>query len=582
MAKKVHKIRDVKIVNGIIAIFISSMIFVLIVCSLGYYGMRRMNENINSMYYTNVMHIVNSTSMRSEFMDIMINENKAFQIYSNEYNKEIKLHDLKLREYIKDYESAQVTEEEKKYLTVFTGQYDEFINLIDKINISLEKEARVTFDDRDKLNSMSLSMQINLNKLRDYNLSKAKILSVDNNNVYYGSTGVFFLVVFLGLLLIVPLSLIIINSIRKSSKELINDLNTIATGDFSLKIETEGTNEFASIKKVLSNTLKDISGILENVRYNSHGLNQQSNKLSDSSFTMKAASESLTKSIDSIATGTNLQGDNLKEIYNIMSEFSLELEKTVIDIEKVDYNSKNIGVMAESSSKDMRNLNNSVNELSQSFNKVNERVSSFEKQISDINEMAALIKKISDQTHLLALNAAIEAASAGEAGRGFSVVADEIRRLAENSKISSDNINKMARELTKEAIEVLQVTAIMKNDLNKQLTIIDNAAISFSDILVEVNSIIPEISKSGKSMARIKSEKNIVIDKIESTTGIAKDLMDDYNKVSAAANSLDDFALSLSDSACRFNFITKDMILSVNRFKTCSFNQDLLQLKAPY
>ena len=389
-----NKIKDIKIVSGILVIFLSGIIFVLLVSGLGYSGMNKMNNNMNNMYNKSVMRIVNSTSMRSEFLDIIINENKAFQIFSSEYTNEIKLHDSKLQEYIKTYESADINDEERKYITLFKNQYGDFMKLIEKINVSLNKNEKVSFDDRDELNRMSLSMLINLNNLRDYNLSQAKMLSTDNNKVYLNVLSLFFIIVILGLFIIIPMSILIINSIKKSSKELIENLNIIATGDFTLEIATEGTNEFAMIKKVLSSMIKDISGILGKVKYNSTALNNKSCLLAGTSNDMSSSTESVAQSVVSMTEGANLQFENLETITNIMNEFSLELEKVVSELSKVDSNARNIGNKAEVSSKNMEELNQSINSLLQSFNGVIERIGGFEVKINEINVITDLIKKI--------------------------------------------------------------------------------------------------------------------------------------------------------------------------------------------
>jgi len=562
------KITDVKIVTGIIIIFLSGIIFVLIVCGLGYSGMKRMNSNMNNMYNNSVIRIANSTSMRSEFLDIILNENKAFQIFSNEYTNAIKLDDSKLQDYIKDYESANIDENERKYIALFKNQYADFMKLLEKINTSLGQGEKVSFNDRDELNGKTLSMLINLNNLRDYNLEQAKLLSADNNKVYSSNLALFFIIVILGLLIIIPISFFIINSIKKSSKELIDNLNTIATGDFTIVIEKEGTNEFSVIKKVLSSMINDISNILEKVKSNSTNLNSQSNFLAGASKDMTLSTESLAESVINMTEGANLQVQNLDAITNIMNEFGLELEKVVLDIEKIDINAKNIGVKAEDSGKNMENLNNSINALLQSFNRVIERISGFETKIYEINKITDIIKKISDQTNLLALNAAIEAARAGDAGRGFYVVADEIRKLAEKSKQSSDNINSIAKDLNEEAFEMVSVTDCMKVDLNKQVNIIENTVASFNEIVCEVNSIVPQIAEVDESAEKIKNEKDTIIHKIENSARIAESLMSDYEEVSSASQELNSFAASVANTADSLNIMTEEMILNTGRFKT--------------
>lgn len=381
-----------------------------------------------------------------------------------------------------------------------------------------------------------------------------------------------FLVSFLiAMVLFAVLSLIIVlifsRKLQNNIKVIQSSLDKMGNGDLTEGIVLKTKDEIEVIGNSINEFRLKISAILGSMKNNANDVLGKSEDLSNISLEMASSSQNVSAVIQQVAEGSSSQASGLISINNTVSGFGEQIESIASSIGEVDNNAKVVNLKAKENNDDLNVLVKSVNDTSSAFKDVVNRVNGLGNNISRINEITNLINDIADQTNLLALNAAIEAARAGEAGRGFAVVADEIRKLAEQSKDSSENINKILEDISAESNAVVGTTDDVNNRLVNQVDVIKKATSSFKEIINVVEAILPKIDTVNKSAGSINRDKDEIIRNIETASTSAEEISSSSQEIASLSEELTASTEEVAATAERLSSMMNEMTQMINQFK---------------
>ena len=353
-------------------------------------------------------------------------------------------------------------------------------------------------------------------------------------------------------------------------KDVLNNLNAIKTRDFthSLNPKTlKRSDEIGELANGLVEMKTTISSLLSNINGLSLDIRAHAKTLNNGSTTMTTHSENIVTVTQEIAASTTTQANSLVHINDIVNTFADSIDAMSASLDMVNMTSQEISTLSNNSSTQMKQVTDSIHTFNERFKEFTTQISNFETRVVAVQEMANVIDSISKQTNLLALNAAIEAARAGDAGKGFSVVAEEIRTLAEQSQASTQNISNIVTGLSTASKQLEIDTTTISEELIAQLHAVKQSIDIFSSIVEAISTITPQINEVSTETQHVNNQKAIIVEQIDHATSIAQNISAACEEVASACEENNTLIEEISNISTDLGSITHTLKKDLRSFK---------------
>ncbi|RXI76393.1 methyl-accepting chemotaxis protein [Clostridium tetani] len=561
------KIRNIKISTIIIFLSVISICFSVLIGVFGITATNKVNNNVAVMYEEELLPIVNITGMREGFLSVRLNSANAKTDFNEKYVKSIEEHDRRIMKNYKEYTSTHSDETEIKYLEQFLQCYKNYRDLSKELFKHLERGEKLTREQNDKFIKFGNEAEIALDKLQEYDIKLAEEDKIESDEIYIINRNLLISLLVVCSILLLLISMVTIKTLNKNLKEIDTILKEMAEGNLHIEIESYGKNEFEVIKLHIKNTINSFGEMIKSLKSKINLINSSSENLSAISEEMASSTENISTAIEGVAKGTGEQAENLVDITNILDSFGYSIKNLVEGLNHLKSISDEIGGTAKASSGKMKDLEEAFGYVGQAFKSFIEKINTLGENILKIDEITEVINSIAEQTNLLALNAAIEAARAGESGRGFAVVAEEIRELAEQSKISSNNISNLIDGISKDTKNIVEDTGNIDEKLEASSEVIHDSLISFENIILSIGEVVPKIDYLAGSASNIDNEKNSVFENIEGASSIAEEVSASSEEISASSEEMNASSQEVANTANDLSELTGKLQEEISKFK---------------
>jgi len=331
-----------------------------------------------------------------------------------------------------------------------------------------------------------------------------------------------------------------LNMIIKSIRQLKDQLDSIAQGegDLTQRVPVASNDDLGGLAESFNEVLANLHGMIGRTQKLSEDLGLKANELSSAARENNDGMNSQAQLISMVATAINEMQSSIEEIAANAaraSDVTLHAHRTTENGERI-----------------IRRSSEKVEILTQQISKAVDVIRELAKDSSNITSVLDVIRGVSEQTNLLALNAAIEAARAGEQGRGFAVVADEVRTLAQRTQLSTEDIQSMISSLQTRVSDIVEVMETGSSEAEDAESLASEAEDELHVILESMN----HISEVNASVASATEEQTQVVEEINQNildiNQLSSESTQRSNQITEISQSLDDYAHQLRQQTSRF------------------------------
>ena len=323
-------------------------------------------------------------------------------------------------------------------------------------------------------------------------------------------------------------------NVTKPVDYILSALDSISNGNLSNEVKLKSKDELQSIADSLDNTRKNFNLLISDLKNRAEGLAEDSHRLYDSAVETTQASENITSTIIDF---TGKMDDSVDTMEKVFGEFDTLNSEAHIISDYVSDCKVSVEKLKENSDSGMDILGAAVNMILQTEKNVvatSEFVTEFSNQIKEIITLLQAITGISEKTNLLALNAAIEAARAGEAGRGFNVVAEEIRKLAENSRQTVEDIQNITQKIVEGSNNATEAMNKTKEVSTKSTNSVKQVQDNFMLINELSNNIENKIDTVNEYNKGIQNKIEHISNEVSGASKTLKSLNSEINQITAS------------------------------------------------
>lgn len=383
-----------------------------------------------------------------------------------------------------------------------------------------------------------------------------------------GTTNLIIAIIIIGSIVTILGAYFFINRTIRPIKQVVTFADEIANGQLnSENLAVSSKDEIGQMTLSLNTMKNQLREMISGVKTIVQQISISSEELSAFGEQVGQAAEQVGDSIQSVASGAEEQSAQVEETARVLDGMKSRIEVVAASIGKLAEDGNLVLKNIEVGSTSVQNSIVQIGNVKNSSSEVTKLMTVLGDTSKEIGNIVGLIKSIAEQTNLLALNAAIEAARAGDAGRGFSIVADEIRSLAEDSSEATEKIAGLINKIQSDITQTISKVKQSEDEVENSVNVIEMTNQAFEEIIRISDKLIRglgDVSVQTKEMDRMSIS---VKDAIDNIAAVSQEAASNSEEVAASSQEQVSATSEIVTSATRLSEISDELSTAVDKFK---------------
>ncbi|NUP08633.1 MAG: methyl-accepting chemotaxis protein [Polyangiaceae bacterium] len=459
--------------------------------------------------------------------------------------REIQAKRAKLDRALEVYGQIEVTEEEERLRADLQRAHGSYVENVDRLIVSSrgaftpeeQTPLKRNLSELQKVYSAKLREIVEYNRRRGTAAGQGIMAAVDaaQAGLFTGALVAVFLAI--------VSTFVIVRSIRRALDrplgELMSVMGVMQRGDFSGRVSLRERSEFDNLADGLNTMADELTALVHQVQRSGIQVNSSATEIASTTRQQQATANEVAATTSEVGATSKAISSTAKQLASTMEEVASVAEGTA--------------TLAGTGQTGLSRMETTMRQISEASRSITARLGLLNEKAGNISTIVTTIAKVADQTNLLSLNAAIEAEKAGEYGRGFSVVATEIRRLADQTAIATHDIEQIVKDMQSAVSAGVMGMEKFSDEVRRGVEVIGTVSSQLGDIINSVQTLTPRFEEVREAMTSQATGAEQISEALSQLTEASQQTVESVRSSNIAIEQLNEATRGLQSAVSRFS-----------------------------